>query len=132
MILDTWRHTDGGPATNFLAGWKSSSLVVSIDLDFVATGGKLLAVWGSVHRVPRANSAQLPGKGGKFSAMPTLGRQIERTARPLIKNALVGGPLAADTVSNRRKEAYNRVTRRGSEHISHDIPTNLGLHNKFD
>src|SRR5258708_17613500 len=132
MILDTWRHTDGGPATNFLAGWKSSSLVVSIDLDFVATGGKLLAVWGSVHRVPRANSAQLPGKGGKFSAMPTLGRQIERTARPLIKNALVGGPLAPEAVSNRRKEAYNRVGLDGWIQFSRDIDRTLGLYDGFD
>jgi len=132
MIVDTWRHTDGGPATNFLGGWKSSSLVVSIDLDVVATGGKLLAVWGSVHRVPRANSAQLPGKEGKFSAMPTLGRQIERTARPLIKNALVGGPLAADTLSNRRKEAYNRVARSGWEQFSGDIQNTLGFYDGFD
>src|SRR6202161_699534 len=34
-ILDTWRHTGGGPATNFLAGWKASALVISIDLDVV-------------------------------------------------------------------------------------------------
>jgi hypothetical protein len=49
-ILDLWRHTDGGPATNFLAGWKSSALVVSIDLDVVSTGGPLLAVWAAVHK----------------------------------------------------------------------------------
>src|SRR5512147_83243 len=48
-ILDTWRHTDGGPATNFLARWKTSALVISIDLDVVNTGGKLLAVWVAVH-----------------------------------------------------------------------------------
>jgi len=47
-ILDQWRHTDGGPATNFLAGWKSSALAVSIDLDVVAAGGTLVAVWGAV------------------------------------------------------------------------------------
>lgn len=47
-ILDQWRHTGGGPATNFLGGWKVSALVVSIDLDVVATGGKLVAVWGVV------------------------------------------------------------------------------------
>jgi len=49
-IFDRWRHTDGGPATNFLAGWKSASLVISIDLDVVATGGRLLAVWGAVYQ----------------------------------------------------------------------------------
>jgi hypothetical protein len=47
-ILDQWRHTSGGPATNFLAGWKVSALVVSIDLDVVATGGKWVAVWGAI------------------------------------------------------------------------------------
>ncbi len=49
-ILDLWRHTDGGPGTNFLAGWKSATLVISIDRDVVATGGGLLAVWGAVHK----------------------------------------------------------------------------------
>jgi hypothetical protein len=49
-ILDHWRHTDGGPATNFLAGWKMSALVISIDLDVVNTGGPLLAVWAAVHK----------------------------------------------------------------------------------
>jgi hypothetical protein len=49
-ILDQWRHTDGGPATDFLAGWKMSALVISIDLDVVNTGGSLLAVWAAVHK----------------------------------------------------------------------------------
>jgi len=46
-ILDQWRHTDGGPAKNFLAGWTPASLVVAIDLDVVAKGGTLLAVWAT-------------------------------------------------------------------------------------
>ena len=49
-IIDQWRHVDGGPATNFLAGWKSAALVISVDLDVVATGGKLLAVWSGVYK----------------------------------------------------------------------------------
>jgi len=49
-MFDLWRHTDGGPATNLLAGWKSSALVVSIDLDVVDRGGKLLAVWAAVYK----------------------------------------------------------------------------------
>jgi hypothetical protein len=48
-IFDRWRHTDGGPPMNFLAGWKSASLVISIDLD-VVNGGRLLAVWGGTYR----------------------------------------------------------------------------------
>jgi hypothetical protein len=49
-ILERWRHTDGGDATNFLAGWKSAAIVVSIDLDVVNTGGRLLAVWGETDK----------------------------------------------------------------------------------
>ena len=46
-ILDQWRHTDGGPAKNFLAGWTPASIAISIDLDVVAKGGPLLAVWAT-------------------------------------------------------------------------------------
>jgi hypothetical protein len=49
-IFDLWGHTDGGPATNFLAGWKSSAIVVSVDLDVVNRGGNLLAVWSAVYK----------------------------------------------------------------------------------
>jgi hypothetical protein len=49
-VADQWRHTQGGPAVNTLAGWTSASLVVSIDLDVVNTGGPLLAVWGAVYK----------------------------------------------------------------------------------
>ena len=31
-ILDQWHHTDGGPGTNFLAGWEASAIVISVDL----------------------------------------------------------------------------------------------------
>ena len=48
-ILENWRHTDGGPGTNFLAGWKSSAIVVSVDLDLVDAGGRQLAVWSAVY-----------------------------------------------------------------------------------
>jgi hypothetical protein len=44
-ILYQWRHTDAGPATNFLAHWTTSALVISVDLDAVDRGGKTLAVW---------------------------------------------------------------------------------------
>lgn len=49
-ILEQWRTTDGGPGTNFLAGWQCSALVISVDLDAVDAGGKQLAVWSAVHR----------------------------------------------------------------------------------
>jgi hypothetical protein len=131
-ILDTWRHTDGGPATNFLAGWKSSALVISIDLDVVNTGGKLLAVWGAVHKVSHVKPSLKEGTGGKIPAIPKLGEQIERTARPLIKNGLVGGPLAPDAISNQRKESYNRVTRTGWAQFATHIQQTLGLYDGFD
>ena len=131
-ILDTWRHTDGGPATNFLAGWKSSSIVISVDLDVVASSGDLLAVWGAVHRVPHAAPSHVKSAADKTPPIPRLGEQIERTARPLIKTALVGGPLAPDNESDQRKEAYNRVARNGWAKFSSDIQKTLGLYDGFD
>jgi uncharacterized protein DUF4331 len=131
-ILDTWRHTGGGAAQNFLAGWKSSSLVISIDLDVLTKGGDLLAVWGAVHKVPRASSSHVKSAADKTPPIPKLGEQIERTARPLIKNALVGGPLAPDSESDQRKEAYNRVARNGWAKFSSDIEKTLGFYDGFD
>ncbi len=49
-ILEQWRHTDGGPAKNFLAGWQASALVISVDRDLVAGGGKMLSVWGGTYK----------------------------------------------------------------------------------
>jgi hypothetical protein len=131
-ILDTWRHTGGAAAQNFLAGWKSSSLVISVDLDVVTSGGDLLAVWGVVHKVPRAAPSHAKSTAGRTPAIPTLGEPIERTARPLIKNALVGGPLTPDNESDQRKEAYNRVGRNGWAKFSSDIEKTLGFYDGFD
>jgi len=130
-ILDTWRHTSGGPATNFLAGWKTSAIVVSIDLDMVTAGGKFVAVWGTVHRVPRRAAPEIRNNTS-HPRIPTLGEPIERTARPLIKTALVGGPLVPDAISNRRKEAYNRAPRTGWGPFSQDIRKTLELYDGFD
>ncbi len=131
-ILDTWRHTGGEAAQNFLAGWKSSSIVISIDLDVLRKGGDLLAVWGAVHKLPRAAPSHLKNAAGKTPPIPRLGEPIERTARPLIKNALVGGPFAPDNESDQRKEAYNRVARNGWAKFSSDIGKTLGLYDGFD
>ena len=49
-VLDAWRHTEGGPARNLLEGWKVAALVISVDRDVVARGGKLLAVWGGTYK----------------------------------------------------------------------------------
>jgi hypothetical protein len=109
-ILDEWRHTDGGPGTNFLAGWTPASIVISIDLDVVSKGSRMLAVWGA-----------------------TVGpdRQIDRAARPLTGNALLG-PLAAEDVSFRLKEEYNAATPATSGRFIEEIQKSLGLYDGFD
>ena len=131
-ILGTWEHTDGGPATNFLAGWKASALVISIDLDVVSAGGRLLAVWGAVHKAAPTDRSKPGTTPGKTPALPQLGVQIERTARPLIKNGLIAGPLRSDVVSDRRKESYNRVDRSNWKQFASDIQESLGVFDGFD
>ena len=49
-IFDRWAHSSGGPAVNTLAGWTSSALVVSVDLDVVNAGGPVLAVWAGTYK----------------------------------------------------------------------------------
>ena len=56
-IADQWRQTDGGPGKNFLAGWTSSALVVSIDLDVVTAGGPLVAVRAETSKPEPARSS---------------------------------------------------------------------------
>jgi hypothetical protein len=56
-MLGQWHQTESGPAKNLLAGWKTASLVISVDLDAVNSGGKLLAVWGSVHKSTETKDA---------------------------------------------------------------------------
>ncbi len=131
-ILDAWRHTEGGAAKNFLAGWNTSALVLAIDLDVVDGGGRLLAVWGAVHKSPHAAPARPGSDHGRAPAVPALGEQIERTARPLIKNALVGGPLEPDAVSAQRKERYNRVPRSDWAQFTPYIEDTLALYDGLD
>jgi hypothetical protein len=128
-ILDLWKHTDGGPAMNFLAGWKSSSLIISVDLDLVSSGGKLLAVWGAVHKSPSTGSAST--KSPKNLAIPELGEQIERVGRPLTKNALIG-LLMPNDVSDKRKEEYNRAAPARWSQFTTDLERSLGLYDGFD
>jgi hypothetical protein len=109
-VLYQWRHTDGGPPTNFLAGWTVSSIVISVDLEVVAKGGDMLAVWGT-------------------TSAP--GRQLDRAGRPLTGNALLG-TLASDDVSNRLKEEYNAATPATSARFIPEIQKGLGLYDGFD
>lgn len=109
-ILDQWRHTDGGPGSNFLAGWTSSAIVVSVDLGLVARGGPLLAVWATT------------SAGDK---------QIDRAARPLTGNALLG-TLASEETSNRLKEEYNAAIPAASARFVPEIEKALALYDAFD
>ena len=123
-IFDRWRHTEGGPAKNLLAGWKSAALVISIDLDVVDAGGKLLAVWGATYKPVHATQRNKPMR-------PALGAPIDRAGRPLTANALIG-PIAPDDVSDRRKEAYNRAAPADWPQFVGDIQVSLGLYDGFD
>jgi hypothetical protein len=123
-ILDRWRHTEGGPAQDFLAGWATNALVVSIDIGLVNRGGPLLGVWGATYAVP----AEVASTQGKF---PELGKPLDRVGRTLTGNALIG-PLAAAEVSSRRKEQYNRAAPADWPQFSSDIQHTLGLYDAFD
>lgn len=110
MLLDKWRHTEGGPAQDFLDGWTPASLVISVDLDAIDEGGRMLAVWGTT------STAQ---------------RQLDRMGRPLTGNALLA-PLAADEVSDALKEQYNAGTRAEWAKLAPVIQETLGLYDGFD
>jgi hypothetical protein len=109
-ILDEWRHTDGGPGKNFLAGWTPASIVISIDRDLLTSGGPMLAIWG---------------------VTATADRQIDRAGRPLTGNALLG-TLADEDVSNKLKEEYNAATPATSARFIQEIQKSLGLYDSFD
>lgn len=109
-IESEWRHTDGGPASDFLAGWSPAALVVSIDLDVVATAGPLLGVWATT--------------SSEYG-------QLDRMGRPLTGNALLG-TLATDKVSDKLKEDYNRATPATAARFVPEIEKTLGLYDGFD
>ncbi|WNL44913.1 DUF4331 family protein [Dyella sp. BiH032] len=109
-IADEWRHTQGGAPKNLLAGWTTSAIVVSVDLDLVSHGGPLLGVWSAT-------------QGPK--------RQIDRAGRPLTGNALLG-TLAPEEISDAFKETYNMATPADGAKFVDEIATNLGLYDGFD
>jgi hypothetical protein len=109
-IVEQWRHTGGGPAKNFLAGWTPASLVVSVDLDVVNRGGTMLGVW--------ATTAQ----GVK---------QIDRMGRPLTGNALLGS-FADEDASDRLKERYNSATPSTAAEFIPEMERTLGIYDGFD
>lgn len=109
-LLDQWRHTDGGPSSNLLAGWTPATIVISVDVDVVAKGGKLLAIWGA-----------------------TVGsqRQIDRAARPLTGNALLG-LLSSEDVAFQLKEDYNAATPETAARFIPEMQKSLALYDAFD
>ncbi|WP_034159120.1 DUF4331 family protein [Sphingomonas sp. ERG5] len=109
-ILTEWNHTAGEPGSNFLAGWTPASIVLSVDLDLIAKGGKMLAMWASTASVAR---------------------QIDRAGRPLTGNALLG-TITAEEVQNALKEEYNAATPAGSTEFVPEIEQALGLYDGFD
>jgi len=109
-ILYEWRHTDGGPATNFLAHWTTSALVVSVDLDVVDRGGRMLGVWGSTE---------------------TAARRFDRLGRPLSKNALLG-LTDAEGVDDTLKDAWNRATPATSAQFVAAMEKSLAFYDGLD
>lgn len=109
-LLNRWRHTEGGQARNFLAGWTPASIVVSVDLDGVRKGGPLLAVWGTTD-----------GTNG----------QIDRMGRPLTANALLA-TLGPDEVSDELKERYNKATPATAAAFVPEIEKGLAFYDGLD
>jgi len=109
-ILDQWRHTNGGPATNLLAGWTPSSIVISIDVGLVNKGGSLLAVWGA-----------------------TVGadRQIDREGRPLTGNALLG-LFAPEEAAFALKEEFNAASPASGARFVAEIEKGVAIYDSFD
>lgn len=122
QIGTLWRQTQGGPAKNFLAGWKTTSLVVSVDLDLVNAGGPLLAVWGRTERRQGTASDADP---------PPAGAPIDRMGRALTGNALLGLTAEPD-IAGHIKEAYNRAEPAGWPAFVPEITRNLALYDSYD
>src|SRR5262249_56284515 len=89
---------------------------ISIDLGIVNAGGTMLAVWGATYK----------GGDGRH-----LGAPIDRAARALTANALIG-PIAPGEVSDRRKEAYNRAGPAQWPAFAADIEASLPLYDALD
>ncbi len=109
-LLDAWRHTDGAPGRDFLAGWTPSVIAVSLDLLTAARGGPLLAVWASTEQ----------GRA-----------QVDRAGRPLTGNALLG-TLASAAVRDRMKEDWNGTIPQRSARFAPLIAEGLAFYDGFD
>ena len=109
-ILDFWRHTDGGPARNFLAGWTPAAIVLSVDLGLVNRGGPVLAVLADT----------------------TVGdERIDRMGRPLTGNGLLAH-LGSDEEAEPYRLAYNAATPGTAEVFVPVIARSLALYDGYD
>lgn len=118
-MLERWRHTDGGPAKDFLAGWHTGALVVSIDIGSINRGGAVLAVWAGTYAVDA------------HIGEPAWGSRLDRMGRTLTGNALVG-LFDSQENANRRKEQYNRAAPQDWNAFVPDIQKSLALYDAFD
>jgi hypothetical protein len=129
--LDTlhqrWRETQGGPAKNFLAGWTTDAIVVSVDLDVVNAGGPLLAIWARTERLEHDPARPANDDAGP----PPPGAPIDRAGRPLTANALVG-TFSEHDISDQLKEAYNRVDEPGWAAFATEMGRNLAIYDGLD
>jgi hypothetical protein len=109
-ILDQWRHTDGGPARNFLAGWTPMAIVLEVDLGLVDRGGPVLAVWADtlVDDV-----------------------RIDRMGRPLTGNGLLAH-LGSDEEADAYKLRYNAATPETAAEFVPVIARSLALYDGYD
>jgi hypothetical protein len=111
-VADQWRHTDGGPATNLLANWTASAIVISVDLDVVSGGGNILAVWGST-----STSAHV----------------LDRMARPFVANTLLGvSPFSPDAPSGAERERFNTAPGQAGTAFAARIARSLGFQDGLD
>ena len=117
-----WQQTQGGPARNFLLGWKTSALVVSVDLELVNSGGPLLAAWARTERRQPAGSGAEP---------PSSGAPIDRMGRALTANALLG-LMGEPDIAEHLREAYNRADRQAWPSFEPEMARNLALYDSLD
>jgi hypothetical protein len=76
-------------------------------------------------------SSRMSGSHDELPPRPALGAPIDRVGRPLTANALIG-PIAADEVADRRKEAYNRAAPPDWPSFEADLEASLGLYDGLD
>ncbi|MER8517544.1 DUF4331 domain-containing protein [Mesorhizobium sp. M1060] len=111
-VGDQWRHTDGGPATNLLANWTASAIVVSVDLAVVSKGGAILAVRGS---------------------STTSAKTLDRMARPFVGNTLLGvSPFSTDDASGDEREAFNTASAKARMSYMARIEKSLAFQDSLD